>query len=73
MLPAVTGDDRTGPACEVGIAHSAHSALVEPGPPVVLTELVLVDGAYSVRAEHRGRAEIDLGVCAAVDLDALDR
>lgn len=45
--------------------------LVEPGPPVSVTEFLLVDGAYERRAEHTGTAELALGV--TVDLAALDR
>jgi Uma2 family endonuclease len=44
--------------------------VVEPGPPVVLTEFRLVDDAYELVAEHRGHAPLQLGV--TLDLDALD-
>ncbi len=43
--------------------------LVEPGPPVVLSEYRLVDAAYALVAEHRGSAPLGLGV--TLDLDAL--
>lgn len=45
--------------------------LVEPGPPVTLTEFRLVDRAYLQVAEHTGRAQLDIGT--TLDLDALDR
>ena len=44
--------------------------LVEPGPPVVLTEFRLVDGAYHRVAEHVATAALRLGV--TLDLAALD-
>jgi Uma2 family endonuclease len=44
--------------------------VVEPGPPVVLTEFRLIDDAYELVAEHRGHAPLQLGV--TLDLDALD-
>jgi Uma2 family endonuclease len=43
--------------------------LVEPGPPVVLSEFRLVGEAYELIAEHRGSAPLRLGV--TLDLDAL--
>lgn len=43
--------------------------LVEPGPPVGVSEFRLVDGAYELVAEHRGSAPLLLGV--TLDLDAL--
>ena len=43
--------------------------LVEPGPPVSLSEFRRSGGAYEFLAEHRGRALLDLGV--TLDLDAL--
>ncbi|MDL5159501.1 Uma2 family endonuclease [Actinomycetospora termitidis] len=43
--------------------------VVDPGPPVELTEFELVDGAYRQVALHRGAAELRLGV--TLDLDAL--
>lgn len=73
LSPGTRRTDRVAKLAEYAEVGIAHYALVEPGPPVVLTELVLRDGAYAVRAEHRGRAEVDLGVAAVVDLDALDR
>ena len=48
-----------------------HYLLVEPGPPVTLTEFRPADGAYRRVAEHRGQAPLALG--ADLDLDALDR
>ena len=45
--------------------------LVEPGPPVSVTEFVLVGGAYERRAEHVGTAELALGV--TLDLSAPER
>ena len=44
--------------------------LVEPGPPVLLTEFGLVDGTYHQVAEHAGTAALELGV--RLDLAALD-
>ena len=44
--------------------------LVEPGPPVTLTDFRLVGGTYVQVAEHAGRAPLELG--ATLDLDALD-
>lgn len=45
------------------------STLVEPGPPVVVTEFRLAGGAYEVVAEHRGTAPLQFGV--TLDLEAL--
>ena len=44
--------------------------LVEPGPPVLLTEFRIVDGAYHRVAEHAGHAALELGV--TLELVALD-
>lgn len=44
--------------------------LVEPGPPVLLTEFRLVDGTYRLVADHAGSAALELGV--TLDLEALD-
>ena len=43
--------------------------LVEPGPPVVVTEFRLAEGAYEAVADHRGTAPLQIGV--TLDLDAL--
>ena len=43
--------------------------LAEPGPPVLLTEFVLVDGVHAAVAEHRTTAPLRRGV--TLDLDAL--
>ncbi|WP_026204426.1 Uma2 family endonuclease [Actinomycetospora chiangmaiensis] len=43
--------------------------VVDPGPPVELTEFALVDGAYRQVAVHRGTAALQLGV--TLELDAL--
>ena len=43
--------------------------LVEPGPPVTLTEFRSTGEAYELVAEHRGSASLQLGV--TLDLDAL--
>lgn len=43
--------------------------VVDPGPPVELTEFELVDGAYRQVAVHRGTATLRLGL--TLDLDAL--
>ncbi|MEJ2866606.1 Uma2 family endonuclease [Actinomycetospora sp. OC33-EN08] len=43
--------------------------VVDPGPPVELTEFALADGAYRQVAVHRGTAAVQLGV--TLDLDAL--
>jgi Uma2 family endonuclease len=71
LSPGSRRTDRVAKLAEYAEVGIAHYLLVEPGPPVVLTELELVDGAYRLRAEHRGSATLALG--AVVDLDALDR
>ncbi|MEJ2871639.1 Uma2 family endonuclease [Actinomycetospora sp. OC33-EN08] len=43
--------------------------LVEPGPPVTLTEFRSTGEAYELVTEHRGTATLQLGV--TLDLDAL--
>jgi Uma2 family endonuclease len=43
--------------------------VVDPGPPVELTEFSLVEGGYRLVAVHRGTAALQLGV--TLDLDAL--
>ncbi|GLZ51496.1 hypothetical protein Acsp07_11130 [Actinomycetospora sp. NBRC 106378] len=43
--------------------------VVDPGPPVELTEFSLVEGGYRQVAVHRGTAALQLGV--TLDLDAL--
>ncbi|MDL5158124.1 Uma2 family endonuclease [Actinomycetospora termitidis] len=43
--------------------------LVEPGPPVTVTEFRSVGDAYELVAEHRGSAPLQIGV--TLDLDAL--
>ncbi|MEJ2871124.1 Uma2 family endonuclease [Actinomycetospora sp. OC33-EN08] len=69
--PGSRRTDRVAKLAEYAEVGIAHYLLVEPGPPVVLTELVLDGGSYRVRAEHRGTAELALG--ATIDLDAPDR
>lgn len=73
LSPGSRRTDRVAKLAEYAEVGIGHYALVEPGPPVVLTELVLDDAAYRVRAEHRGRATADLGFPVEVHLDALDR
>jgi len=69
--PGSRRTDRVAKLAEYAEVGIAHYLLVEPGPPVVLTELVLDGDTYRVRAEHRGTAPLALG--ATVDLDTLDR
>jgi Uma2 family endonuclease len=69
--PGSRRTDRVAKLAEYAEVGIAHYLLVEPGPPVVLTELLLEDGAYRIRAEHRGVARLAIG--ATVDLDSLDR
>ena len=69
--PGSRRTDRVAKLAEYAEVGIAHYLLVEPGPPVVLTELALSGGAYRVLAEHRGSATLALG--ATLDLDALDR
>lgn len=61
--------DRVLKLAEYAEAGVPTYLLVEPGPPVVLTEFRLVDGTYQLVAEHRGSAPLQLGV--TLDLDAL--
>jgi Uma2 family endonuclease len=71
LSPGSRRNDRVTKVAEYAEVGIAHYLLVEPGPPVVLTELALDGGTYRVRAEHRGTASLALG--ATVDLDFLDR
>ena len=71
--PGSRRTDRVAKRAEYAEVGIPHYAIVEPGPPVVLTELVLEGGAYRVRGEHRGLARVDLGFATEVDLDGLDR
>ena len=61
--------DRVLKLAEYAEAGVPTYLLVEPGPPVVLSEFRLVDGTYQLVAEHRGSAPLQLGV--TLDLDAL--
>ena len=63
--------DRILKLAEYAEAGIAHYLVVEPGPPVVLTEFGLVDGALSPVGEHRGRARLALGTVVLLDLDGL--
>lgn len=63
--------DRILKLAEYAEAGVPSYLLVEPGPPVSITEFVLVDDAYERRAEHAGTAELALGV--TLDLAALER
>jgi Uma2 family endonuclease len=73
LSPGTRRTDRVAKTAEYAEAGIAHYALLEPGPPVVLTTMRLVGGRYEVTGEHRGPARADLGVETSLDLDALDR
>lgn len=63
--------DRILKLAEYAEAGVPSYLLVEPGPPVSLTEFVLAGDAYERRGEHTGTADLALGV--VLDLAALDR
>lgn len=71
LSPGTRRIDRVLKLAEYAEAGIAHYLLVEPGPPVTMTEFRLTGARYEHVADHRGGVTVDLGVPVAVDLDAL--
>lgn len=69
LSPGTRRTDRVAKLAEYAEAGIPHYGLVEVGPPTTLMEFVLRGDTYQRVADHRGRADLALGV--AVDLDAL--
>lgn len=69
LSPGTMRIDRVLKMYEYAQAGIPLYGIVDAGAPVTLTEFRLVGEHYEQVAEHRGRAELGLGV--AVDLDAL--
>jgi Uma2 family endonuclease len=63
--------DRITKLAEYADAGIGHYLVVEPGPPVVLTEFGLVDGLLTRIGEHRGRARLSLDPAVELELDDL--
>lgn len=69
LSPGTRRTDRIAKVADYAEAGIECYLLVEPGPPTVLTELRLRDGAYEQVAEHTGTAGITLdGIDVAIDL-----
>jgi len=73
LSPGTHRTDRVAKTAEYAEAGIEHYGLLEPGPPVALTTMRLVEGRYEVTGAHRGLARVDLGVETPLDLDALVR
>lgn len=71
LSPGTRRIDRVAKLAEYAEIGIPHYLLVDPTPPVSLTEFALVQGAYRLIAEHRRQTTIDLGVPVSLDLDAL--
>ena len=72
LSPGTRRTDRVAKLAEYAEAGIAHYAILDPEPPVGLTELRLVNDRYEVVAEHHAACRADLGLVVLVDLDALD-
>ena len=70
LSPGSRRTDRIAKRGDYADAGIAHYLLVEPGPPVSITELTLDGGAYRLVAEHTG-GEAGLALGATIDLAAL--
>ena len=69
LSPGSRRTDRIAKVADYAEAGIGCYLLAEPGPPTVLTELRLRDGAYEQVAEHTGTAGITLdGVAVTIDL-----
>jgi Uma2 family endonuclease len=63
--------DRILKLAEYADAGIPHYLVVEPGPPVSLTEFGLVGGVLAAVGEHHGRAHLALDPPVTLDLDGL--
>ena len=69
LSPGTRRTDRIAKVADYAEAGIGCYLLVEPGPPTVLTELRLRDGAYEQVADPTGTAQVALdGVAVAIDL-----
>lgn len=71
VSPGTRRTDRVTKLAEYADAGIAHYLLVDPGPPVAMTQFRLVAGRYAHAARHRGRTTLTLATDVSVDLDAL--
>ncbi|MEJ2888814.1 Uma2 family endonuclease [Actinomycetospora aeridis] len=71
LSPGSRRRDRMVKLAEYAEAGIPRYAIVDPGPPVVLTAFALDGGRYGEGAEHRGRTVVDLGCPIPVDLATL--
>lgn len=71
MSPGSRRLDRMVKLAEYAMAGIPRYAIVDQGPPVVLTVFSLDGDRYREGVEHRGRAVVDLGCPIPVDLATL--
>ena len=70
LSPGTMRTDRVTKLHEYAEAGIPAYGVVEPGPPVTLSDFQLVDGAYVRVADHTGRSRMEIGdVVVDIDLD----
>lgn len=72
LSPGTRRTDQIAKLADYADAGIESYLVADAGPPLVLTEFRLVDGAYRRRADHRGAAVITLdGVDVTIDLPGI--